>query len=210
MSNYKLIYFDGRGLAEISRILLAYSGTQYEDYRFKHVVDANGNQDRTEFVNLKPTLPFGQVPVLVIEGGEMIPQSRVIERFIARKAGLLGTNDLEATRLEAISESLRDLRDAFMKVREIEDKKAEFISSTLPQSLAALTKYVAKSGTPGFSIGNRLSYTDFQIYYTIWSFNEYKLTTLETYSEALQAIYRSVAENANVKSYVEQRKQTPW
>jgi len=209
MSNYKLVYFDGRGLAEPSRILLAYSGIPFEDQRLKAVVDANGKHDRSEFLALKPTLPFGQVPVLHADG-EVIPQSRVIERFLARKAGLLGSNDLETTRLEAISECVRDIRDGFMKVKEIEDKKAEYISTELPQAIGFLTKYVSKTGSPGFSIGNRLSYPDFQIYYLIWVLNDMKVTTMETFGETLHAIYNSVAENANVKKYVENRATSPW
>jgi len=209
MSNHKLIYFDGRGLAEVSRLLLAYSGIEYEDYRFKQVLDASGNPDRSEFLNLKPTLPFGQVPVLVVDG-EMIPQSRVIERYIARKAHLLGSSDIETTRLEAISESLRDMRDGFMKVREDEAKKAEYISNTLPPALAALTKYVSKSGSPGFSVGNHLSYADFLVYYTLWVYNDMKVMPLESFSEPLRAIYNTVADNDRVKSYVEARKPSPW
>ena len=33
MSSYKIVYFDGRGRAEISRLILTASGTQFEDVR---------------------------------------------------------------------------------------------------------------------------------------------------------------------------------
>ncbi len=33
MSSYKIVYFDGRGRAEISRLILNVSGTSFEDVR---------------------------------------------------------------------------------------------------------------------------------------------------------------------------------
>ena len=47
MPKYKLNYFNGKGLAEVSRLLFAYAGVEYEDNRFK---------DRDDFVkNYKPS-----------------------------------------------------------------------------------------------------------------------------------------------------------
>ena len=50
-SSIKLTYFDARGRAETSRLILAYAGAKYEDERLA------GEQ----FAALKPQLTFGQV-----------------------------------------------------------------------------------------------------------------------------------------------------
>jgi glutathione S-transferase len=41
------------------------------------------------FAQLKPTLPFGQLPVLEVNG-IVIPQSVAITRYLAREHGLYG------------------------------------------------------------------------------------------------------------------------
>lgn len=45
MPEYKLYYFNGRGRAEIARLLLAVSGTKYEDIRFR--MDEEWNKFKT-------------------------------------------------------------------------------------------------------------------------------------------------------------------
>ena len=51
-----LIYFDLPGRAELTRILLNYAGIPFED---RHVT-------RDQWPELKPTTPFGQLPVLEV------------------------------------------------------------------------------------------------------------------------------------------------
>ncbi|VDO98786.1 unnamed protein product [Soboliphyme baturini] len=72
MPTYKLYYFDGRGRAELCRILLAYGNIEYEDVRVSS----------EEWTKLKPTMPMGQLPVLERDG-DMLCKSPVIARFLA-------------------------------------------------------------------------------------------------------------------------------
>jgi glutathione S-transferase len=41
MPSYKIVYFDGRGRAELSRLILAASGTPFEDVRVKDWPNVN-------------------------------------------------------------------------------------------------------------------------------------------------------------------------
>ena len=83
-----LYYFDGRGRAELSRLLLALGGVAYEDHRLSDVrvliASARGcscsrfappppPSPQDEIAALKPSLPSGQVPVLAIDG-VFVPQ----------------------------------------------------------------------------------------------------------------------------------------
>ena len=95
-SSYKLIYFNGRGLAETSRILLKVGGQEFEDYRYPLKID-NGQYIRPEWDADKSKYIYEQIPVLEIDGGKyVIAQSKAIERFLARRFNLLGNNDIEA------------------------------------------------------------------------------------------------------------------
>jgi len=45
---YKLVYFDARGRAEISRLIFAASGTQFTDERVAYTQDWSKNAGRCE------------------------------------------------------------------------------------------------------------------------------------------------------------------
>jgi len=53
MSSYRLIYFDLKALAEVSRVMFYFSGTQYEDFRYP-----NPFQDKTEYAKAKEAGEF--------------------------------------------------------------------------------------------------------------------------------------------------------
>lgn len=68
----KLTYFDIEGVAECVRLALVLSKVDFED-------------ERVEFANwkdIKPTLPFGQLPVMTINNGPMITQSKALLRHV--------------------------------------------------------------------------------------------------------------------------------
>lgn len=54
-------------------------------------------------------MPFGQMPVLEVEG-KQISQSISICRFLSKKVGLAGTNDLENLELDSIVDTINDFR----------------------------------------------------------------------------------------------------
>merc|ERR1711909_230713 len=59
MPNVKLTYFNLRARGEPCRLLLAYGGIKYEDERIAPPWDPTST-----WASLKPTTPFGQLPVL--------------------------------------------------------------------------------------------------------------------------------------------------
>lgn len=95
-STYKLIYFNGRGLAETSRMLLKAAGQQFEDYRYPLTMK-DGQFLRPEWDADKSKYMYEKIPVLEIDGGKhTIAQSKAIERFLARRFNMFGSNDTEA------------------------------------------------------------------------------------------------------------------
>ena len=69
MADIKLTYFDLKGRAEISRLILSYSGARFTDERL------TGEQ----FGALKSRLAYGQMPVLSYKG-QTLYQSITIAR----------------------------------------------------------------------------------------------------------------------------------
>jgi glutathione S-transferase len=56
MVHYKLNYFNGKGRAELSRLVLAAAGVEYEDFRW----------EREDWPKYKAQSPTGQSPFLEV------------------------------------------------------------------------------------------------------------------------------------------------
>merc|ERR1711983_629624 len=82
MAEIKFTYFDLRVKGEAARLLLAYSGLEWEDDRVVLPWD-----DATVWSAMKPSMPWGQLPCLTYKG-EKICQSMSICRFVAREAAI--------------------------------------------------------------------------------------------------------------------------
>lgn len=105
MSQYKLTYFNGRGRAEIIRLVLAQAGIEYTDHRIAG----------EEWPALKPTTPFGCLPTLETEG-KVLGGSVVIAYYLARKHGLAGETELENAEIGGILDAHGDVMMKFMQM----------------------------------------------------------------------------------------------
>ncbi|ELU08528.1 hypothetical protein CAPTEDRAFT_177140 [Capitella teleta] len=155
MPQYKLVYFDVRGLAEEARWLFALAGQPYEDYRLK-----DGEWDA-----LKPDTPCGQVPMLVVDG-KKLSQSKAIQRYLANEFGFIGETDLERARGDMIADYLDDLRAYLMAIhREQNEAKQEEMTlkfkELMPGFLENFEKLLKENkGGDGFFVGNKVTWTD--------------------------------------------------
>merc|ERR1712170_105456 len=95
----KLIYFNVRGRAELSRLILAQAGVDYEDKRLT----------RDEFQAMKPSLPNGQLPAMEEDDGKMLSQSMAIARYLAKKHNLAGANAWESAQCDMVIDCVGDM-----------------------------------------------------------------------------------------------------
>ena len=86
MSSYKLYYFNGRGRAEIARLIFAAAGRAFEDIRYDH----------NEWKSHKPQMLLGQIPILEFNGIKL-PQSLSIARFLAKQFQLAGRDNFRTS-----------------------------------------------------------------------------------------------------------------
>src|SRR4051812_20151736 len=101
MTRPKLTYFDApvsRG--EECRLALHCAGVDFEDTRVP----------RADWPALKPTTPFGSMPVLELPGQPPLAQSNAILTLIGRLHGLHPKGLFEAARHEAVMQHVEDLR----------------------------------------------------------------------------------------------------
>ncbi|XP_015124647.1 glutathione S-transferase [Diachasma alloeum] len=155
MSQYKLTYFNVMGLGEPIRFLLSYGGDEFEDIR---VMDREN-----EWPRIKPTTPFGQLPVLEIDG-KPFSQTLPICRYLAKRLNLIGKTDLDSLEIDAVAAALHDLRKQVAMFYREEDpvlrekKREQTVKNVVPFYLDKLEERAKSNG--GYFRGGELSYAD--------------------------------------------------
>ena len=160
MSTYKLYYFNARGRAEISRLIFAAAGQQYEDIRYEH----------DQWPAHKAEMPLGQMPVLEVDGVKL-PQSGTIARFLAKQFNLAGKDNFEQAKVDAVADTVNDMVMVLLPshFEKDETKKKEMIKKFLTedapkhlQNIETLGKLYGNGG-PWF-VGNQLTSADLVFY----------------------------------------------
>jgi len=217
----KLVYFNARGLAETSRLLLAVNNVDYEDFRYPLKVNnwATHDMEREEFLNDKKNNKLlgslNKLPFLEIDG-QVIPQSKSVERFIAKKYNMFGDNDLDAARIDGICEYVRDFKDAYQSVRKLKDDEKEqgmekWFNETLPEKLELLDNILCKEHEL-FSVGTRLCLADVVLYNFITQFFDNKDGAMNATknSPKLLKIISHVGSLDSIKHWLKTRPETSF
>ena len=102
MHKLELIYFKMRALAEAPRMLFHYTGIEYEDLMSWDYYDK-------EWSEVKPNIPFKQLPMLIIDKKHEICQSMAIMTFIENLAGFNITDPILNAKANAIMQSSQEL-----------------------------------------------------------------------------------------------------
>ncbi|CAE7455353.1 GST1 [Symbiodinium natans] len=177
MPSYKLTYFDIRGLAENARIFFAVAKQPYEDVRLTLAFGTPGDFStikRPEFDEMKAKgeldTSLGKVPLLEVDGAK-IGQSKAIERFLSRELGLAGSSPIEAAQVDQLGETVRDIKDAYQKVRGLKDEeeKKKGMEKWFAEDLPGWCKLTEKSlpaGPGPFMVGGKVSAADL-LFYTL-------------------------------------------
>ena len=64
--------------------------------------------------SLKPSLPFGQLPVLEVDG-VTISQSMAIARYLANEFGLAGNSNLTKAQIDEVVDVVNDVQTAMVR-----------------------------------------------------------------------------------------------
>jgi len=168
----------------------------------------DGSFDRGDWEQRKLYTPYGQVPLLTVNGTQ-IAQSGAINRYIAHTYDLAGVGCIEGALADAGYEAVQDIRRSWQTSKSDPAKLVEFWSKGLPESLQSLNKNV--QGQTFFTSSNKLSYTDVAIYYLFFALDTENKDAVKAGLAAnprLAAINHAVATNPAIEKYVKARKQT--
>lgn len=217
---FTLRYFDGKGVAEMARWLFAFAGETFDDKRYTISFGTPGDFStikREEFDADKAAgrmdIAMGKVPVL--EAGDFaLPQSKAIERYLAKRFGLMGTTVEEEAWVDAVAEHIRDINDAYSRkglfFMKDQEKKKELQAKWYTEELPVLLKKLegALPGAQGFAVGSKTSYADLCIYKLLK--DSYEDDVSMTYSDCpkLQAIVDSVGKHEGLQKWIAERPKT--
>lgn len=142
--------------------MFAIANIPYSDQRlpFENLDEFNAEKAQGVFA-----VNMDRVPILVYNGAE-IGQSKTIERFVAKKLGFLGANEIESALVDMICEHVRDIRQKYNDVKvgksgeELNEAKHKFLYNDFPAWMSKLEKCL---GNNGFAVGEKMSLADIAI-----------------------------------------------
>jgi len=230
--DYKLCYFDIRGVAETARMLFAISKTPFEDKRFTIKMGIPGNFstiERPEFDAAKSAgeldCNLGKAPYLEVDG-KKVGQSKAIERYLAKQFGLFGADDLEAAVIDQLCEHVVDFRNAYMRARSTQGDEAKaaatkkFFDETLPTNMKLFEKSLPAGESGPFLLGKQVTLADVNLYQFVaapggafdnqFSNNKEEAKASFENCPRIKAAMEAVAAIPELKAHIAERPERPF
>ena len=206
MSTYKLTYFNTKGLGEVTRLIFAQAGVQYEDKRVTR---------EAEWPELKPNTPYGELPVLEVDG-KQLAGSGPIARLVAERFNLAGSNDFENADIASIIVVLQALIQKIFQLafEKDETRKADLKKALeeehIPKNLGALEKRAAgNNSASGWIWGAKVTYAELHAYHILSYVKMFFPNVLDKYP-VLARMYTSVENLPNIAKWLEERPKTEF
>ena len=199
MTKPKLTYFNFAGSrGEEARLALHLAGVEFEDNRLEGAT----------WPKLKPTTPFGSLPVFELEGRAPLGQVNAILVYIGREYGLHPRDNWEAAHHEALMCAVEELRGMVSPTLRISDEDAKIAARTelatgyLPQWGSFVERQL---GDGPFVGGAQISVVDLKLYMAVKWFTSGVIdhvpdTVFADYPK-LNGIARAVAEHPKIVAW---------
>jgi len=200
MPSYEVVYFNGRGYAEATRLMLAYAGQDFKDTR--HTSE--------EWAKIKDETPMKQLPLLKVDGVP-IPQSRAMHGYVAREFGLNGQNNDETTKIDVVIATVEDIRTPLARLmfyEKDEEKKKEglanYYANVAPKYLTGLEKLLERGD--GFFVGSKITRADIFVFAALEKFNK---DCIKNYPKLVDLLER-VAKEPKIAAWLAKRPETDF
>ncbi|CAH1108963.1 unnamed protein product [Psylliodes chrysocephalus] len=196
--NYILTYFDAPAVGEALRFLLSYGNLDWVDKRIQ----------LRQWVNLKHTMPFGQMPSLEYDG-KLAHQSVAIARYLAKQVNLTGNNDWENLEIDAAVDTITDLRLVLVAYKYEKDpiikenKKGPLFNVTLPFYLERLEAQAKRNR--GYLAAEKLTWADLFFVSFLDYFNWLVNKDIIAEAPTLKKLNQTVCEIPNIKAWIQSR-----
>ncbi|KAJ3009383.1 cytochrome c oxidase subunit 1 [Thoreauomyces humboldtii] len=158
----KLTYFDFKGRAEPIRLALQIAGISFQDHRFASA----------EWKTLKPSTPFGQVPVISVDG-KVVSQTVPILRYVGKlkpDVGLYPTDPFLALKVDELMNVVDEMDGIMVPTMYVKDetekaRQRAAIMDTTSRFMDLLSRFDRSlSEHPGYCVGNVTTVLDLHLY----------------------------------------------
>ncbi|CAG2117361.1 unnamed protein product [Medioppia subpectinata] len=206
-----LAYYKMRGLAQPMRLMLKYSDVKFNDKHYGNVDVDNVPEFRADWMKVKFTLglDFPNLPYYM-DGPIKVTQSNAIMRYLARKHGLVATDETGLVRQDMAEQQLVDIRYQFILglvfATDFETVKVKYLAETLPKLLDELSRFL---GTRQWFTGNEVNYVDFLAYEVLDWFRLFSPETVNKYQNLVQFLTRFESLPA-IKAYMKSPEFISW
>nr|KAG5705615.1 hypothetical protein BaRGS_034813 [Batillaria attramentaria] len=197
---YKLIYFDGKGRGELTRLVFTAADARFEEKRF-------GFQ---EWPTIKPTTPSDSVPVLEVNG-KAYAESGAFPRVLARKYGLAGKKEDEELVVEAILTQEQQILNGeffpylFQKDEAKKRAQGELIKNDTVKALQLWEKKATESSGP-FFVSSGLTVADLAVFDLIDQLEGGKLPGLDLSKfPKVKGVIEAVKTHPKISAYLKKR-----
>ena len=197
-----LIYFNILAYAEPIKMLLTHGGIEFNfcmpwDYFKKKWIEA------------KTDVPFGKLPILIINDQHVLWESGAIMQFLAKHTNTMPSDDFSRAKAHAIFDATKDLVfpiDATVNVRRGEVFEAERSSllENLDQLLGPFATTLEENGP--FLLGSMPYYCDFALFHHLSTLSFLTVEFLEQYP-SLNHFMQEFEKIDGIKEYLNSRPQ---
>jgi len=195
MPQYKLTYFDFSGSrGEECRLALFVAGVDFEDNRISNEA----------WQALKPTSPYGALPILERAGKPPLAQSNAILAYVGRQYGLHPSDPWEAARQEAILVAVEELRVALGPSGKLSDpaEKQRAREELASGYLQTWGRNLERQIKGPFVAGERIGVADIKLHQIITAFKKGSLDHIPTSVfgafPRLEGVYEAVARHPKI------------
>jgi glutathione S-transferase len=191
------------GRAEVIRLIFAEADVPYEDIRI----------DREEWQKMKASTPFGQLPILEVDG-KVLAQTQAIATYLAQKFGLNGADDWEAAKIQELYCGVNDFSTwIYPWFMEKDNDKKEQLRSKMTEEhvvpfLDNYQKFFEQNGT-GFFVGSKITQIDLLMLCAFGLIRS--LLAPEKFKQypKFEEFYNRLYQMPNIKKWIENRPNTP-
>ena len=194
MTDAVLTYFRGRGRAETTRWMLAAAGVTFENVPID-------TPEQLADLRASGKLPFDQMPLLEIDG-LCLSQSSAMIRYLARRGGLYGSNDMDAMWCDLIAGVAADFAEVAMQApfKPMADIAVAELRAKFDKFGPRFEARIEEQGS-GFSASGQMTFADVVLCEALSSYLEWCPGILAT-SPKLAALYETVTANAGIAAYL--------
>ena len=172
-----LIYFNILAYAEPIKMLLTHGGIEFNFWM-------PWNYFKKKWIEAKTDVPFGKLPILIINDQHVLWESGAIMQFLAKHTNTMPSDDFSRAKAHAIFDATKDLVfpiDATVNVRRGEVFEAERSSllENLDQLLGPFATTLEQNGP--FLLGSMPYYCDFALFHHLSTLSFLTVEFLEQY-----------------------------